>query len=320
MARLILRPGGEPCVWWCRCACPKDGPIVVIQVPAGDLPHPGRGIVVLERPLDHQQSAGVGGLHREARDLDGLVLRGRGDVDLYVGGRRLVLESGRVHGGLHLEAPRQRVRAVQDGRDLVQVQVVDDADTVAAEAGAGLGHPVADGERRLLVLVPLPDLLVGVAALPGAEVVEHRGDESARLCGPVLEVGDVSEAGVAGQPLLALEDDPDGILPPVVPDGFDGPGGQGAGEGAGHDEVVDLVDHAGDGVDCPAGASLCGAGACGSGRWSSGRHGGKPPAVDSGPPGTVPSVRAYCPALAAVGRWALLLSAAELAMAQPLVQ
>lgn len=26
VARLILRPGGEPCVWWCRCACPKDGP------------------------------------------------------------------------------------------------------------------------------------------------------------------------------------------------------------------------------------------------------------------------------------------------------
>ncbi|WP_181140710.1 DUF6248 family natural product biosynthesis protein [Streptomyces sp. Ru62] len=26
VARLILRPDGEPCVWWCRCACPKDGP------------------------------------------------------------------------------------------------------------------------------------------------------------------------------------------------------------------------------------------------------------------------------------------------------
>ncbi|MFI9155664.1 DUF6248 family natural product biosynthesis protein [Streptomyces sp. NPDC053367] len=26
VARLIPRPGGEPCVWWCRCACPKDGP------------------------------------------------------------------------------------------------------------------------------------------------------------------------------------------------------------------------------------------------------------------------------------------------------
>ncbi|MGY1548216.1 DUF6248 family natural product biosynthesis protein [Streptomyces sp. MN6] len=26
VARLILRPGGEPCVWWCRCECPKDGP------------------------------------------------------------------------------------------------------------------------------------------------------------------------------------------------------------------------------------------------------------------------------------------------------
>ncbi|KUL73939.1 MULTISPECIES: DUF6248 family natural product biosynthesis protein [unclassified Streptomyces] len=26
VARLILRPDGEPCVWWCRCACLKDGP------------------------------------------------------------------------------------------------------------------------------------------------------------------------------------------------------------------------------------------------------------------------------------------------------
>ncbi|MGY5099495.1 DUF6248 family natural product biosynthesis protein [Streptomyces sp. 900105245] len=25
VAPLILRPGGEPCVWWCRCDCPKDG-------------------------------------------------------------------------------------------------------------------------------------------------------------------------------------------------------------------------------------------------------------------------------------------------------
>ncbi|WP_407706170.1 DUF6248 family natural product biosynthesis protein [Streptomyces yaizuensis] len=24
VAELILRPGGEPCVWWCRCTCPKD--------------------------------------------------------------------------------------------------------------------------------------------------------------------------------------------------------------------------------------------------------------------------------------------------------
>lgn len=23
-ATLILRPGGEPCVWWCRCPCAKD--------------------------------------------------------------------------------------------------------------------------------------------------------------------------------------------------------------------------------------------------------------------------------------------------------
>ncbi|WP_353963769.1 DUF6248 family natural product biosynthesis protein [Streptomyces sp. NBC_00237] len=24
--RFIPRPDGEPCVWWCRCACPKTGP------------------------------------------------------------------------------------------------------------------------------------------------------------------------------------------------------------------------------------------------------------------------------------------------------
>ncbi|MEV0778894.1 DUF6248 family natural product biosynthesis protein [Streptomyces sp. NPDC050428] len=24
VARLILRPGDEPCVWWCRCSCLKD--------------------------------------------------------------------------------------------------------------------------------------------------------------------------------------------------------------------------------------------------------------------------------------------------------
>ncbi|MEU5164300.1 DUF6248 family natural product biosynthesis protein [Streptomyces sp. NPDC020875] len=26
VAEFIPRPGGEPCVWWCRCSCPKDGP------------------------------------------------------------------------------------------------------------------------------------------------------------------------------------------------------------------------------------------------------------------------------------------------------
>lgn len=26
VARFIPRPGGEPCVWWCRCPCPKTGP------------------------------------------------------------------------------------------------------------------------------------------------------------------------------------------------------------------------------------------------------------------------------------------------------
>ncbi|MFD5066223.1 DUF6248 family natural product biosynthesis protein, partial [Streptomyces sp. NPDC058394] len=26
VAQFIVRPGGEPCVWWCRCACPKSEP------------------------------------------------------------------------------------------------------------------------------------------------------------------------------------------------------------------------------------------------------------------------------------------------------
>ncbi|MFD9047776.1 DUF6248 family natural product biosynthesis protein [Streptomyces zaomyceticus] len=30
IAELILRPGGELCVWWCRCPCPNDG-----STPAG---------------------------------------------------------------------------------------------------------------------------------------------------------------------------------------------------------------------------------------------------------------------------------------------
>ncbi|GHH25894.1 hypothetical protein Srubr_26130 [Streptomyces rubradiris] len=34
VARLILRPGGEPCVWWCRCPCPKTGPLPAEPAPA----------------------------------------------------------------------------------------------------------------------------------------------------------------------------------------------------------------------------------------------------------------------------------------------
>ncbi|GHA01304.1 DUF6248 family natural product biosynthesis protein [Streptomyces echinoruber] len=35
VARLIPRPGGEPCVWWCRCPCPKAGPFPTPPAPAG---------------------------------------------------------------------------------------------------------------------------------------------------------------------------------------------------------------------------------------------------------------------------------------------
>lgn len=37
VADLILRPGGEPCVWWCRCPCPKTGPAPARQ-PAATRP------------------------------------------------------------------------------------------------------------------------------------------------------------------------------------------------------------------------------------------------------------------------------------------
>ncbi|MFE5723534.1 DUF6248 family natural product biosynthesis protein [Streptomyces erythrochromogenes] len=26
VAQFVVRPSGEPCVWWCRCACPKSDP------------------------------------------------------------------------------------------------------------------------------------------------------------------------------------------------------------------------------------------------------------------------------------------------------
>ncbi|MFE3601386.1 DUF6248 family natural product biosynthesis protein [Streptomyces sp. NPDC059142] len=27
VAKFIVRPDDAPCVWWCRCSCPKDGPL-----------------------------------------------------------------------------------------------------------------------------------------------------------------------------------------------------------------------------------------------------------------------------------------------------
>lgn len=37
VARLIPRPAGERCVWWCRCACPKDGPAPSVAAPEAAL-------------------------------------------------------------------------------------------------------------------------------------------------------------------------------------------------------------------------------------------------------------------------------------------
>jgi hypothetical protein len=223
--------------------------LVLLQVPAGELPGSGGLVLVVEGALDEQDAACVVGLDGESGNLDAVgVLPGVEFDDVR---RRLVLHAG-VGGGLHLERPGHGVGAVQDGADLEEVEAVNDADAVTAAGGSVGGYAVADGERGFVVLIPLFDLLVGVAPLAGAPVVLDGGDQGASLGGPV---GDVGEPGVAGHPLLDVQDDADGVLPFVVPHRFDAAGGQGLSEGAGDDEVVDLVDHAGDGVDCPAGAS-----------------------------------------------------------------
>ncbi|WP_329214839.1 DUF6248 family natural product biosynthesis protein [Streptomyces sp. NBC_01485] len=40
VARLILRPGGEPCVWWCRCPCDRSGPPPAAPEPQQAEPEP----------------------------------------------------------------------------------------------------------------------------------------------------------------------------------------------------------------------------------------------------------------------------------------
>ncbi|MCX3059568.1 DUF6248 family natural product biosynthesis protein [Streptomyces beihaiensis] len=59
LARLIVRPGGEPCVWWCRCPCPKTGEAPAkperrrtVPQPAQELPPPRPAPAVTRRAPD----------------------------------------------------------------------------------------------------------------------------------------------------------------------------------------------------------------------------------------------------------------------------
>lgn len=42
LAKLIVRPGGEPCVWWCRCPCPKDDSAAEPAAPEAGEAEPAR--------------------------------------------------------------------------------------------------------------------------------------------------------------------------------------------------------------------------------------------------------------------------------------
>ncbi|MEU2098682.1 DUF6248 family natural product biosynthesis protein [Streptomyces globisporus] len=60
VAEFIPRPGGEPCVWWCRCECPKDGPAPACPAakkkpapagsPAAPGPAPAQAAVTVRAP------------------------------------------------------------------------------------------------------------------------------------------------------------------------------------------------------------------------------------------------------------------------------
>ncbi|MFD3908952.1 DUF6248 family natural product biosynthesis protein [Streptomyces californicus] len=58
VAEFIPRPDGEPCVWWCRCECPKDGPAPALpaqkraaaSAPAASDPAPARAAVTVRKP------------------------------------------------------------------------------------------------------------------------------------------------------------------------------------------------------------------------------------------------------------------------------
>ncbi|GGU40604.1 hypothetical protein GCM10010289_71880 [Streptomyces violascens] len=62
VATLILRPGGEPCVWWCRCPCAKEG-----TDPAADAPS------AVEAPPQAAQPPSGSSVERRGQDpLPGL--------------------------------------------------------------------------------------------------------------------------------------------------------------------------------------------------------------------------------------------------------
>ncbi|MFJ2745451.1 DUF6248 family natural product biosynthesis protein [Streptomyces sp. NPDC087440] len=60
IAQLIPRPGSEPCVWWCRCACPKTGP-----GPARPGPNPPEQA----QPAVEEPVVGVSGVGRDREAL-----------------------------------------------------------------------------------------------------------------------------------------------------------------------------------------------------------------------------------------------------------
>jgi len=56
VAKFILRPGGEPCVWWCRCPCAKTGPLPDPAPAVDETPEPER--VPAAEPRAQQRPTG----------------------------------------------------------------------------------------------------------------------------------------------------------------------------------------------------------------------------------------------------------------------
>lgn len=44
VAEVIVRPGGEPCVWWCRCPCSKDAAEPAAQPVPDPVPDDAEGV------------------------------------------------------------------------------------------------------------------------------------------------------------------------------------------------------------------------------------------------------------------------------------
>ncbi|MFI0742805.1 DUF6248 family natural product biosynthesis protein [Streptomyces sp. NPDC021100] len=70
VADLILRPGGERCVWWCRCPCPKTGEAPARRPARARKPRTGRPQPERPRPTGPRRSDEPG--HRGQPTLPGL--------------------------------------------------------------------------------------------------------------------------------------------------------------------------------------------------------------------------------------------------------